>query len=312
MYSQINHWVLVLLCCISIGLSSWLIVLLIKVPKLRKRHSNKIFFSYLIAGLLASTFRAAYHASTAGLERVNLEEMVHTVDNFVRYKALFTVIDNTNVLLTLMHLLLLSVERFTAIKFSYFYERHATNSLALTLIAGIWASALLHLMVTLLIFFLENGRICFAVLVATMMIWIISGICFLPASNITIFYISWKQIKSIQKLQVGTKPSHAKEIKQELHAALVCSLIVLNFLIVWCPVLVTVIQVYWFQCWCHTLNEVCSFLVVFGSITDALIYMVFNVEIRKAFLKMSRCKKANSSENKGTTRHVSITQEHTI
>ena len=311
MYPQTYHVVLVLLCCISICVSFFLVALLSKRPKLRRRQGNKIFFSYLIAGVLASIFRTVYHASMIALDRKDLRGMQQTVENFIKYKGLFTVIDNTNVLLTLSHLLLLSVERFTAIKFSYFYQRHATNSFVYKFIGGIWAFALILLTAYLLMIFLEHGRYCFRFLNVTNMIWIITGICFLPASNIIIVSISWKQIKSIQKLQVGTPTNNARESRQELQAALICSLIVFNFLVVWCPVLVSVIQVYWFHCWCHALTAVCSFLVVIGSITDSLIYAVFNKEIREEIRVFFRCDshKEISSKNKETSSNVSVTQD---
>ena len=279
----VQHGVIIFIISVSISFSSFIIWLMFVEKRARRRCSNKIFLSLIFAHLVNSVMRLGYACNLLVLGEEGVREKIG--DPRILY-----LIGAISSFTELQHLIWLSIDRFLCIKYPYFYEKYATSKNTHRLIAILWTFVIIRVAVNVSIYVCAEKLVVFRFLAISVMVTVILGTIWLSISNVIILRVAHRQISSIRNTQPSQKhKSKFKKLHRERRAAIICGMVVINFIITWSPSLVMVFLKYLHRCICDELTFTAILFIVTGGLANHVIYVAFNAELRK--LAKSRVRK---------------------
>ena len=276
------------LCSVSILMTVSLLIFMLAHWKMMKLQYNKIFFSYLFTACLSSIFRIFYHGHK--FRQTDDDKKKLTVADIMEVMFFLYIIDCITALLSMLHLVAVSVDRLLMIKFPMYYRMHVDGSTTIKIIIGIWTGVIAVFLTNFALYYTEHYDELFHLILLLPMIFVFAGVIFMSGSNILVTWVAVRQFSknnhtheplSLTSSTLST--TTIKVSKADMRAAVICALIVANFCVTYIPSLVLGLNIYICQCHCcHDLEWAMSFLLVIAPSTDAIIYSAFNPDIRAA------------------------------
>ena len=195
-----------------------------------------------------------------------------------RGKLTTTIIDygSAAMLATFCNLMVVTLDRFLAIRYPLIYSKVTTTSVAVALIL-VWLVPIIFGMITTVYYSLTH----LAFVMATSACMLV-----LLVENCVVYYIVRKQCKNIRKLIVPSdelinereKPNQTAQQANHQRAFFICIAMVLSYVIAWLPALIYVFfdSVLNKKIANKAVLNLIVFLALCNSITDPIIYTWFN------------------------------------
>ncbi|XP_057306071.1 trace amine-associated receptor 7c-like [Hydractinia symbiolongicarpus] len=275
------------LALVGLGLSLFILAI-IYTKKIYRTNTGKLLSSLLLCDSITAMFMII-------LSSLIINQLHHKINfmNWYRHLVVFLWLTTTSVILSAFTLILISLERYIAVKYPYVYSTYVRSSHIEIAISCSWLLVFVYGAsgMTLGLLGKEDG---FEMSSYGWIIIVITSYIFLITCNTALFFIARSQLNSIASVALTTNNKYLKKHKtmlKEIKAAKVCFGVVLAFTITYTPKFVdAIIQLVTDKNYPNKWHAmIIGYGIVLNTILDPIIYALINKNLKRSITQIIPC-----------------------
>ena len=279
--------IIIIIAVIAIITNLFLIIIISTRQKIRKRRSNKFLLNLLVSDFIVAVTSLCFSALVLA---VKMED--HGYDDGEKPPIVLALMINIFIMLIILNVIILSIDRLLAVIWTFHYLASVKSIHVNIVLFGPWMFGIIYFLTLLTVCRITEVReIASELLFISFDILIIFGFLILVVSNSFIFKEARTQLIAISRTNVSTmdepKEKEKKLKQRECRLALINIGIVVKFMMLWFPMIITMI---YHQIYDEILSKLLVFtaygLVLFNCICDPVMYVYLSKDIKKAVLRL--------------------------
>lgn len=274
---------MVILSIIGIVLNGTISFIIMSNRRLRRRKSNKFLLNLLLSDMCVCVSFFCYSVVNISDERMNF-------DSHMTFAFLISVF----MLLSLDNLIVVTLDRLIAVKWSFYYQNKLKAKHVYVTICAAWSITVLYFIILMVVRHSSTILIAFGLVHYSFLSVIIAGFVVMLVTNIIIYVEAKRQLRAISKTFVSatlSKTERGKNMQRHKECRLVriSMSMVLSFVIFWLPSVISCFYMkvqetflseeYHYVSWC---------LVSLNYICDPLIYVALSKDVKTEIKRICR------------------------